>query len=242
MLNMLRQMHDILQQVQDSFQKYQRKQEDIIDQEQKEYNELVQAYKEQNNKLTKTEQENANLQAFKNKATITVRDKQTEINKLNVNKDDLEKQIKDLKDRNLFLEQQKTQGSLPPAKPQSVSVPVSGSVDTNILDNFNRWGSNLVIAVPPQGFRYIKGEMKSRCEQPLDSSDEEENWLINTTGTQRYLFPNPWLFDELTNIDSFYKMDKNRLKGKGKNKIRIIRPCEISDKGWVNYPGELELL
>jgi hypothetical protein len=235
-------MCDMLQRVQNYFKEYQRKQEDIVNRTQKQYSDLVQAYNELKNNFIKMQQENTNLQTFYKKAQITFKHHQIEIKKLKDDNDDLERQIKELKDRNLVLEQQKTQSSLPSAKPQSLSVPVSDSVDTNILNNFNRWGRNPVNAVLPPDFKYIKGEMKSRCEQPLDISDEVENWLINTAGTKRYLFPNPRLFDELTNIDGFYKMDKNRLKEKGKNKIQIIKPCEISGKGWVSYPGELELL
>jgi regulator of replication initiation timing len=109
-----------------------------------------------------------------------------------------------------------------------------------VISEFNAWAANPTARLP-SNFQYITGDMQIRTEQTLLMSNVETQWIVNNTG-KKYLFPNPCLFDGLTNISKFYKMDAAGLKAKGQNRLRIKKPCEMSDKGWIEYPGELELL
>jgi hypothetical protein len=91
-------------------------------------------------------------------------------------------------------------------------------------------------------FYFIEGELQLRAEQDLKLSNIETDWIIYKGSGQRYIFPNPRTLDECTNITKFYKMDLGKLKGKGENRIKVIKPCEISEKGWIDNPGELEII
>jgi hypothetical protein len=117
---------------------------------------------------------------------------------------------------------------------------VSGKL--GIKDAFNLWAENPSIPLPSEAFYYIEGEMNIRTKREIKESAVETKWITNRRGTQKYLFPNPNSFNQMTNILELYKMDQARLKGRGQNKIKIITPCEISASGFVEFPGELELL
>jgi DNA repair exonuclease SbcCD ATPase subunit len=112
--------------------------------------------------------------------------------------------------------------------------------NNNTITEFNTWSSNPINQLPAN-FKYIKGVIKARSEQLLEESVYETNWISNRDGGKIYLFPNPRIFDELTDIREVYKIT-GTLKSKGQNKIRITKPCEIGDKGYINYPGELQIL
>jgi seryl-tRNA synthetase len=112
--------------------------------------------------------------------------------------------------------------------------------DLELIARFNNWAS-----VPQNrldtNFMYVSGELKIRQIQTLTESTNETRWIKNRTGKKHYIFPNPCLFDEMTDISEFYKINGS-LGPKGQNKLKIIKPCEISETGFIEYPGELELL
>lgn len=111
-----------------------------------------------------------------------------------------------------------------------------------IITIFNEWAAN-PISIIPKDFAYLIGDFRIRInQQELAETQEKTKWIINRGGVKKYLLPNPNFFDPMTNISELYKMNLNMLKAKGKNKIKIITPCEISSSGFIELPGELEIL
>jgi hypothetical protein len=111
-----------------------------------------------------------------------------------------------------------------------------------MLDAFNRWAANPVPRTLPSGFAYAEGEFKIRSKNDYKpASSSESKWIVNTRGGKKYLLPNPLSFNQLTNISELYHMDMSRLQP-ANNKIKIVKPCELLDGGYINYPGELTIL
>ncbi|MDR1159650.1 MAG: hypothetical protein LBK69_03390 [Syntrophomonadaceae bacterium] len=158
-------------------------------------------------------------------------DLSTKISLLQHENENLKKEKRDLEDK-----LNRTGSAHSVAADRSSLIPATDRV----IAEFNSWAANPTVHLPPN-FQYITGDMQIRTEQTLIISNVETQWIVNNTG-KKYLFPNPCLFDGLTNISKFYKMDAVGLKAKGQNRLRIKKPCEMSDKGWIEYPGELELL
>ncbi|GMO17270.1 MAG: hypothetical protein Pg6A_03570 [Termitinemataceae bacterium] len=116
----------------------------------------------------------------------------------------------------------------------------SGSLDP--VSVFNDWASNPSTPLP-RAFYYIEGEMKIRGKRELkESQNADSKWISNREGSQKYLFPNPNSFSQMTNISELYKMDLSKLKAKGQNRVKIIKPCDMTNNGFVEFPGELEIL
>ena len=109
-----------------------------------------------------------------------------------------------------------------------------------VIDSFNNWASYPSSNLPGE-FAYVTGDFRIRTNQELTEAREETKWIINRRGTKTYLLPNPNSFNQMTNLD-LYEMDLNMLKEKGKNKIKIINPCEISSSGWIEFKGKLQIL
>jgi hypothetical protein len=109
------------------------------------------------------------------------------------------------------------------------------------LEVFNSWGANPADPLP-EAFYYLQGEFRIRETHSLKESTVPSRWIINREGSKRYLLPNPNFFDQMTNISELYTMNRAQLRGKGQNRIRIIKPCEMADNGWIDYAGELQLL
>jgi hypothetical protein len=116
----------------------------------------------------------------------------------------------------------------------------SGKLD--VTEAFNSWADDPLGPLPTEAFYFIVGEMNIRTKRQIMESAKETMWITNRTGMKKYLFPNPNLFNQRTNILELYKMDQSKLKGKGQNRIKIITPCEMTKDGFVEFPGELELL
>jgi preprotein translocase subunit SecG len=121
---------------------------------------------------------------------------------------------------------------IPPARPPSTLSPIEA---------YNAWAANPVSSLPT-AFTYLEGDMRMREEQNLKPTANESMWITNKDGSQKYLFPNPNLFDQMTDLKDTYKIDISELKPKGQNRIRIITPCKLSDNGFIVHKGELELL
>jgi hypothetical protein len=162
--------------------------------------------------------------------------------------EELEKQNKD-KDRQIAELQQRVVQSLE-AKPR---VTQSGAAEKHqtravfsqaedpTLRRFNDWAEKPTHFLP-SGFSFIKGEPKIRTNQALDTTDTETLWILNRAGANIYLFPNPSLFDQMTDISELYQMDQSKLKAKGSNRIRVLEACVVAEGGYINYPGEVQLL
>jgi hypothetical protein len=118
---------------------------------------------------------------------------------------------------------------------------VADKDDLELIAKFNNWASYPQSRLDAMQFKYVSGEIKIRQPQPLAESSNETRWIVNRTGKKHYIFPNPCFFDEMTDISEFYKINGG-LRPKGQNKLKIMKPCEISETGFIEYPGELELL
>jgi hypothetical protein len=116
------------------------------------------------------------------------------------------------------------------------------SIATNVvLSKFNAWAANPAMRLPSD-FIYLSGDFKMFAKQQLIQTPEESKWISNREGAKKYLLPNPCFFNQMTNISELYEMDQTMLKEKGKNKIKIVVPCEISSSGFVEFPGKLQIL
>ena len=117
----------------------------------------------------------------------------------------------------------------------------SGSLDPK--DVFNSWAANPAVSPLPKAFHYIDGDMHIRTKRTLaESMSPESKWITNRVGANKYLFPNPNSFNQMTNIGELYKMDQAKLKGRGQNKIKIVKPCDMTADGYIEFAGELEIL
>jgi uncharacterized coiled-coil protein SlyX len=125
-------------------------------------------------------------------------------------------------------------------KESNESLDDSSSND-KIVDGFNVWSAEPSNKLPSD-FYYLCEDMRIRTIQPVIESPAKTKWISNKNGNKKYLFPNPNLLTLNTDISEFYKMDMAKLGKIGQNRIKITIPCEMSDKGYINYPGELELL
>jgi tetrahydromethanopterin S-methyltransferase subunit B len=118
----------------------------------------------------------------------------------------------------------------------------AGQAETDsIVQRFNRWAGDPITPLP-SAFSFLAGDFRIRTNQQLVFVPEETKWCINREGEKKYLLPNPNSFNQMTNILELYEMDQRFLREKGKNKIKILSPCEISPSGFVELPGKLELL
>jgi regulator of replication initiation timing len=122
-------------------------------------------------------------------------------------------------------------------KKSFVSVP-----SDNTIEIFNNWAKEPKTRMPLQ-FAFADGELKLREKQNINETGNNNSlWIINKSGTMKYLFPNPNVIDEIGgNIDTIYTVTGTR-KAKGQNRINVLKACEIKDDGWIEYKGELNLL
>jgi hypothetical protein len=183
------------------------------------------------NALQQQTDENRRLEQ-KWRSVLTERnDLSTKIGLLQHENETLKKEKRELEDK-----LKKASAATPVATDRGIHI--SGT--DGVISDFNLWAANPSARLP-SNFHYITGDLQIRTEQALPQSAAETQWIVNNTA-KKYLFPNPHLFDELTDISRLYRTNSGNLKPQGQNKIRIVKACEISDKGWVDYPGELELL
>ncbi|GMO38933.1 MAG: hypothetical protein Ta2B_18430 [Termitinemataceae bacterium] len=118
------------------------------------------------------------------------------------------------------------------ARPQGVN-----SRDT--VADFNAWAANPNNRLPDE-FYYVAGTPTLKEQQPIAKSDSQTKWISNNSG-KKYLFPNPKLFDQMTDKNELYTII-GMLKGIGENKAQITKPCEIGDNGFIRFQGELKLI
>jgi len=162
---------------------------------------------------------------------IEINDLKTKLNKLSLENNELNIKIEKLKYEN---KQQYT-----------VNVPIKQSnviktkINDNMINVFNQWASNPT-KILPSGFNYVSGELKRSINQTIEKVSSETKWIVDAD--VKILFPNPNFMDDVTDISEFYLMDVTKLKPKGKNRFKIIEPCEIVEDGIIVFQGKLELL
>ncbi|GMO52837.1 MAG: hypothetical protein Pg6C_19040 [Treponemataceae bacterium] len=122
---------------------------------------------------------------------------------------------------------------------------IARGIEGGYLDpvaEFNNWAANPANPLP-KAFYYIEGDMRIRAPRELkESAAADVKWITNREGAKKYLLPNPNSFNQVTDILELYAMDQSKLKSKGQNRIRIITPCAMANNGFVNMPGELDIL
>ncbi|GMO38924.1 MAG: hypothetical protein Ta2B_18420 [Termitinemataceae bacterium] len=113
----------------------------------------------------------------------------------------------------------------------------------DVVAAFNTWSARPTERLAA-GFYYVEGDIKIRTTQEILSSNSASKWIANSNGNKKYIFPNPNLFDQLTDISEIFELDSNLIKLApiGENKIKIIKPCEISDNGFIRHRGEVKLI
>ncbi|GHV78314.1 hypothetical protein AGMMS49944_01050 [Spirochaetia bacterium] len=111
----------------------------------------------------------------------------------------------------------------------------------HVITLFNKWAVNPLVGLPA-AFTFLAGDFRIRTTQQLIQTPEETKWITNREGSRKYLLPNPCFFDQMTDISALYKMEQSMLNEKGKNKIKIITPCEMTNSGYIEFKGELKIL
>jgi regulator of replication initiation timing len=146
----------------------------------------------------------------------------------------LKNNIEQLKEKII---QQEKKSNVLPISSVSASIP-----SDNILKIFNDWAREPKTK-PPSQFTFAEGELKLRENQNIkETGNNNSLWIINKSGSIKYLFPNPNAIDGIGgDIDPVYTVTGTR-KAKGQNKINVLKACEIKDDGWIEYKGELILL
>jgi peptidoglycan hydrolase CwlO-like protein len=115
-------------------------------------------------------------------------------------------------------------------------------VENDPVTAFNQWAQNPHLPFP-QYFTYV-ADVKSefRTKQNFTDTNAETEWIRNTAGEKKYLFPNPNKIDDLSGpIDKLYKMTGTR-KEKGKNSVKVTSACQIKEGNFIEYQGELLLI
>jgi DNA repair exonuclease SbcCD ATPase subunit len=109
-----------------------------------------------------------------------------------------------------------------------------------MLSAFNSWAAR-PSAILPNNFFYAEGNFKIRTKQDINETREPTEWIIYKSSGIRYLFPNPIFFNDRTDISYLYQGEMNFLKPRD-NRIQILEPCEISETGFIEFPGKFKLL
>jgi hypothetical protein len=155
--------------------------------------------------------------------------------------DDLESKVKNLE---RTLKQQEDDIHLL-KNPIIKEPPPPPPTSSEILTHFNNWAANPSSALSSKLFYYLTGDVKMRTIQAQLFKNESlfpTMWIINREGNIKFVFPNPNFFDQRTDITMLYSYDLAQLKIKGQNRIKILDPCKISDEGFIEFPGKLQLL
>ena len=107
---------------------------------------------------------------------------------------------------------------------------------------FNKWAQNPVLSLPHY-FTYVT-ITKPETRTKLDFTDSvlETDWIRNTVGEKKCLFPNPKKIDNLSGpVDDLYKVIGTR-KSLGANSVKITNVCQLKDGDYIEYKGELALM
>ena len=108
---------------------------------------------------------------------------------------------------------------------------------------FNKWAQNPGLSLPLY-FTYVSITTKPETRTNLAFTDSvlETDWIRNTVGEKKCLFPNPKKIDNLPgSVDDLYKVFGTR-KGLGANSVKITKVCQIKDGNFIEYKGELDLM
>ena len=115
-------------------------------------------------------------------------------------------------------------------------------VETDPVRAFNNWAQNSRQPLP-QYYTYVAIlKLEFRTKQDFTDTQTETDWIRNTIGEKKYLFPNPNKIDSLSGpVDKLYKVVGLR-KGTGANTVKITNACQIKEGNFIEYQGELILI
>jgi len=196
------------------------------------YKRLAEIESEDKEYLAKYKIKLEQLVSENNDLKTDIRYYKSQIDQLNSEKSELKTRIEQLK--TVYFEQQKM---IPKQRPEPEKKPISSG--NNKIQVFNQWAAEPSGKIPP-GFSYVCGELKRRMNQTFELVSVPAKWIVDNEN--KILFPNPNFLDEVTDISEFYAMDVKLLKPKGRNRIRIVTPCEIVEDGFIRFAGELEII
>jgi hypothetical protein len=115
-------------------------------------------------------------------------------------------------------------------------------VETDPVGVFNKWAQNPRLPLPLY-FTYVAVlKLEFRTRQEFTDTNAETDWIRNTIGERKYIFPNPNKIDSLSGpVDKLYKVAGTR-KGLGANLVKITSACQIKEGNFIEYQGELALM
>jgi len=115
-------------------------------------------------------------------------------------------------------------------------------VESDPVAVYNNWAKNPTLSLP-QYFTYVKiPKLDFRTKQEFSDTNTETDWIRNTVGEKKYLFPNPNKIDSLSgSVDKLYKVVGMR-KSLGANSVKITNACQIKEGNFIEYQGELVLM
>ena len=115
-------------------------------------------------------------------------------------------------------------------------------VESDPVAVYNNWAKNPSPSLP-QYFTYVKiPKLDFRTKQEFSDTNTETDWIRNTVGEKKYLFPNPNKIDSLSgSVDKLYKVVGIR-KSLGANSVKITNACQIKEGNFIEYQGELVLI
>jgi myosin heavy subunit len=208
----------------------------------RELSENASSNKELINTLTQKQNRfSQNIENFVQKMQNTIDSLQSGLKELACENKNLKEEIAALKSQMNALQTSKSFDSSNTQK-MNTRQSVGSSSSDQIVATFNRWAKNPGALLPGQ-FRYANGELKLREKQEIKSCyDGNALWIVNTSGSTKYLFPNPNSIDQIAgDIDVLYKVTGTR-NARGQNKVDIQEACVIKDDGWIEYKGTLSLI
>jgi peptidoglycan hydrolase CwlO-like protein len=115
-------------------------------------------------------------------------------------------------------------------------------VESDPVAAFNQWSQNPYLPFP-QYFTYVTNvKLEFRTKQEFIDTGTETDWIRNTIGEKKFLFPNPNKIDSLSGpVDKLYKAVGIR-KGKGANSVKVTNACQIKEGNFIEYQGELTFM
>jgi prefoldin subunit 5 len=115
-------------------------------------------------------------------------------------------------------------------------------VESDPVAVFNKWAQTPRLSLPLYFTYVVILKLEFRMKQEFTKTTVEADWIINTIGEQKYIFPNPNKIDSLSGpVDKLYKVIGTR-KSPGANLVKITNACQIKEGNFIEYQGELQLM
>ena len=173
------------------------------------------------------------------------------IKQINVEFEKLKKEVDDLNDENSILLREndelkreknrlreQLENPIVRNEPQKTQESQKNNNYKIILSAFNAWAAKPGMQLP-RDFSYIEGEISIRTKQDIVFTQNRTKWIA--TRDKNYLFPNPNSLNDRSDISELYHGEIANIKPKD-NRIEVLEPCEMSETGFIEFPGKFKLL